>query len=95
MLYANHDYQGQTVGVGRDTLISVTPDNYLSLRLGRKTYRSQSRFLTSDDWAHFSTGTTGDAWPTRISSADLLLTQQDGRLVLWRDGMIEIIINDK
>ncbi len=95
VLYANHDYQGQTVEVGRDTLICVTPDNYLSLRLGRKSYRSQSRFLTSDDWAHFSTGTTGDAWPTRISSADLLLTKLDGRLVLWRDGMIEIIINDK
>ena len=95
VLYANHDYQGQTVEVGRDTLICVTADNYLSLRVGRKTYRSQCRFLTSDDWARFSTGTTGDAWPTRISTADLLLTKEDGRLVLRRDGMIELVTNGK
>ena len=90
VLYANHDYQGQTVEVGRDILISVSADNYLTLRVGRKTYRSQCRFLTSDDWARFSTGTTGDAWPTRITSADLLLTKEDGRIVLRRNGMIEI-----
>lgn len=93
VLYANSDYQGQTVQVGPDRFISVTPDNFLSLRLGRKTYRSECRFLTSDDWALFSGGTAGDVWPTRISSTDLLLTREGDRLVLRRDGMIEIVVN--
>ena len=95
VLYVNNDYQGQTVAVGRDIIICVTPDNYLSLRIGRKTYRSQCRFLTSDDWAKFSNGTNGDIWPTRIYSEDLLLTKEDGCLVLRRCGMIEIIAKDK
>ena len=95
VVYANHDYQGQTVEVGRDTFISVTADNYLSLRIGRKVYRSQCRFLTSDDWARFSNGTAGDAWPTRISSTDLLLTKEDGCYVLRRDGMVEIVVDSK
>ena len=95
VVFTDRNYQGQTVEVGRDTLISVTADNYLSLRIGKRTYRSQSRYLTSDDWPRFSYGTNGDNWPTRIHTSELLLTKEDGCLMLRRNGMIEISVFDK
>ena len=94
VLFDDSSYQGQTVQVNRNIMLGVTADNYLYLRIGNRTHVSQCRYLTSDDWARFSTGTSGDTWPTRINSAHITLSQLDGYTILRRNGAIEMKIED-
>lgn len=90
VIFADDNYLGQTVQPTKDIMLGVTIDNYLYLRVGKQTHRSQCRYLTSDEWARFSGGTSSDSWPTRILSASITLTEEDGCLVLRRNGMVEI-----
>ena len=90
VLFDSANYAGETVQVNRDMMIGVDADNYLYIHRGRQTLRSECRYLSSDDWAHFSSGTSGDSWPTRIKSAHITLTEEDEYIVLRRNGAIEI-----
>ena len=94
VVFDDTSYQGQTIQVNRNIMLGVTADNYLYLRIGNRTHVSQCRYLTSDDWARFSTGTSGDTWPTRINSAHITLSQLDGYTILRRNGAIEMKIED-
>ena len=89
ILLDEKDYKGQTLQVG-PLMIGVDADNYLYIRSQRRVERSQCRYLTSDDWSRFSSGTSGDSWPTRINSAHITLSQEDGYTILRRNGAIEI-----
>lgn len=90
ILFDAADYHGQTVQVGRDIILGVNADNHLYLRRGGKTHTSPCRYLTSDDWARFSSGTSGDWWPTRIDTAHITLCEADGYIILLRNGAIEM-----
>lgn len=84
-------YRGQTLSLGRDSILGVTADNRLYIRLKGKTYESQCRYLTSDDWARFSWGTSGDSWPTRIDEAHIKVCDDMGELKLYRNGLLELV----
>ena len=66
---------------------------YPEVVVGGKTYRSQNRLLTSDDWATQSTGTGGDNHPTKLSTWVLTLTYDGHRLTIFRNGLVDQTID--
>lgn len=70
------------VGLGDDTKLYV--------KIGDNTYKSTSQFLTSDDWATTSTGTSGDFHPTKIANAAITLVYDGSHVCLYRNETLEI-----
>ena len=58
-------------------------------------YVSQNRLLTSDDWALYSNGTNGDNHPTKLSTWVLALTYDGEKLISYRNGMVDQVIEAK
>ena len=67
-------------------------DQYPELTIGGKTYKSQNRLLTSDNWAYNSTGTSGDNHPTKLTTWVLTLTYDGHVLTTYRNGFVDQVI---
>ena len=67
-------------------------DQYPVITIGDKTYKSQNRLLTSDDWATQSTGTSGDNHPTKVPTWVLTLTYDGKTLTTYRNGLVDQVI---
>ena len=57
-----------------------------------KTYKSQNRLLTSDDWANASTGTNGDNHPTKLTTWIFSMTYDGKTLTTYRNGFVDQVI---
>ena len=68
---------------------AIDDDNYPVVTIGNKTYKSQNRLLTSDNWAFNSTGTSGDNHPTKLSTWVLTMTYDGHVLTLYRNGLVD------
>ena len=66
---------------------------YPELTVNGKTYRSQNRLLTSDDWANGSNGTNGDTHPTKLKSWVLTMTYDGQRLTIYRNGLVDQVVD--
>ena len=75
-----------------DLTYSLDSDNYPVVTIGNKSYRSQNRLLTSDDWATKSTGTNGDNHPTKISTWVLTMSYDGHTLTTYRNGLVDQVI---
>ena len=67
-------------------------DQYPELTVGGKTYKSQNRLFTSDNWAYNSTGTSGDNHPTKLTTWVLTLTYDGHVLTTYRNGFVDQVI---
>ena len=67
-------------------------DNYPFITINGKTYKSQNRLLTSDNWALNSTGTSGDNHPTKLETWQLTLTYDGHTLTAYRNGLVDQVI---
>ena len=84
-------YEGTLFKSGNMTY-SLGADNYPVITIGDKTFKSQNRLLTSDNWATFSTGTSGDNHPTKLSTWVLTLTYDGNVLTTYRNGLVDQVI---
>ncbi len=93
-------YQGEaqkaftiTLPDGQSLHYSVNPNDLRpEINIGSKTYRFQNRMLTSDNWALHSTGTNGDSHPTEPTAASLKLTYDGKRIIVFRDGFVDQVV---
>jgi len=67
-------------------------DLYPEVTIGDKTYKSQNRLLTSDDWATKSTGTSGDNHPTKLNTWVLTVTYDGKTMTFYRNGLVDQVI---
>lgn len=84
-------YEGTLFKSGNMTY-SLGADNYPVITIGDKTFKSQNRLLTSDNWATLSTGTSGDNHPTKLSTWVLTLTYDGNILTTYRNGLVDQVI---
>lgn len=85
-------YEGALLKIGDALTYSLGTDNYPVVTIGDKTYKSQNRLLTSDDWATGSTGTSGDNHPTKLTTWVLTLTFDGTTLTTYRNGLVDQVI---
>ncbi len=85
------NYAGKLFKMGNMTY-TLGNDNYPVVTIGDKSYRSQNRLLTSDDWATQSTGTSGDNHPTKVNTWILTLTYDGKTLTTYRNGLVDLVI---
>jgi len=71
---------------------AIDEDYYPVVTIGSKTYRSQNRLLTSDDWATKSTGTSGDNHPTKLLTWVLTISFDGKTLSTYRNGLVDQVI---
>ncbi len=86
------EYAGKIFTIGEDFTYSVDKDFYPVITIGGKSYRSQNRLLTSDNWATQSTGTSGDNHPTKLTWWVLSLTYDGTVLTTYRNGLVDQVI---
>ena len=85
-------YEGKLFTIGNMTYTLGT-DYYPVITIGDKTYKSQNRLLTSDDWATMSSGTSGDNHPTKLTTWVLTLTYDGHVLTTYRNGFVDQVID--
>ena len=85
-------YEGVLFTVGDNVTYSLGADNYPVVTIGDKTYKSQNRLLTSDNWATNSTGTSGDNHPTKVGTWILTMTYDGTTLTFYRNGLVDQVI---
>lgn len=86
-------YEGKLFVIGKEEITySLDSDLYPVVTIGDKSYRSQNRLLTSDDWAIGSSGTSGDNHPTKLDVLYLSLTYDGHTLTIYRDGLVDQVI---
>ena len=88
-------YDGLLFSSTDDNVISYSLNGetlYPELTINGKTYRSQNRLLTSDDWATNSTGTSGDNHPTKLTTWVLTITYDGNTLTTYRNGLVDQVI---
>ena len=85
-------YEGKIIEVGNMTY-SLGTDNYPVVTIGDKSYKSQNRLLTSDDWATNSSGTSGDNHPTKLTTWVLSMTYDGHTLIVYRNGLVDQVIS--
>ena len=85
-------YNGTIFTIGEDFTYSLDNNNYPVITIGSKTYKSQNRLLTSDDWATKSSGTSGDNHPTKVATWTLSLTYDGSTLTTYRNGLVDQVI---
>ena len=84
-------YEGKLFEM-QDMTYALDADNYPVITIGDKTYRSQNRLLTSDDWATLSTGTSGDNHPTKLTTWVLTLSYDGHTLTTYRNGLVDQVV---
>ncbi|MCH5176479.1 MAG: BNR-4 repeat-containing protein [Prevotellaceae bacterium] len=85
-------YSGTIFRAGNFTYAINAADQSPEITIGTTTYKSSNRLLTSDDWAMYSTGTSGDNHPTRLSLWNLTLTFDGTTLITYRNGLVDQVI---
>ena len=83
---------GDTRDGGHVLTYSLGTDNYPVMTINGKSYKSQNRLLTSDNWATGSSGTGGDNHPTKLTSWVFAMTYDGQRLVTYRNGLVDQVI---
>ena len=86
------NYKGTLFSLANGISYSLGDDQYPVLTVGGKSYKSQNRLLTSDNWATGSTGTSGDNHPTKVTTWVLTLTYDGQQLVTYRNGLVDQVI---
>ena len=82
-----------TIGEGSGKLTySLDSNTYPVVTIGGNTYQSQNKLYTSDDWATKSSGTSGDNWPTKLSTWVLSMTYDGTTLTTYRNGIVDQVI---
>ena len=82
-----------TIGEGSGQLTySLDSDDYPVVTIGSTSYRSQNKLYTSDDWATKSSGTSGDNWPTKLTTWVLSMTYDGTTLTTYRNGLVDQVI---
>ena len=71
---------------------SLDANYYPVVTIGDKTFKSQNRLLTSDNWATGSSGTSGDNHPTKLSTWVLTMTYDGQVLTTYRNGLVDQVI---
>ena len=71
---------------------ALDADYYPVVTIGGKSFRSQNRLLTSDDWATQSTGTSGDNHPTKLTTWVITMTYDGHVLTCYRNGLVDQVI---
>ena len=84
-------YEGKLFTLGNMTY-TLGSDNYPVVTIDGKSYKSQNRLLTSDDWATMSTGTSGDNHPTKVTTWVLSMTYDGHTLTTYRNGLVDQVI---
>ena len=84
-------YEGKLFEMGNMTYTLGT-DYYPVVTIGDKSYKSQNRLLTSDDWATKSSGTSGDNHPTKLTTWILSMTYDGHVLTIYRNGLLDQVI---
>jgi hypothetical protein len=74
---------------GKFTYSLNATTQYPELTINGKTYKSQNRLLTSDDWATLSSGTSGDNHPTKLKTWVLTMTYDGKTLTTYRNGLVD------
>ncbi|MCR4602533.1 MAG: BNR-4 repeat-containing protein [Prevotella sp.] len=69
--------------------------NYPYVTIDGNRYNSQCQLYTSDNWATNCKGTNGDHWPTMLTSWNLSMTYDGQTLTIYRNGLIDQIIDTK
>lgn len=69
-----------------------TDDQRPVVTVGGKSYKSQNRLLTSDEWANASNGTNGDNHPTKLKTWVLTMTYDGQVLTAYRNGLVDQVI---
>ncbi len=83
---------GDTRDGGHVLTYSLGTDNYPVMTINGKSYKSQNRLLTSDNWATGSSGTGGDNHPTKLTSWVFAMTYDGQRLITYRNGLVDQVI---
>ena len=90
------NYQGTILALGEgEQMLTYTLDpndhrpvvNYRGM-----SWKSQNKLYTSDDWALYSTGTSGDDHPTKLTTWVLTLTYDGQTLTIYRNGLVDQVI---
>lgn len=72
---------------------AISPvDQHPELTVKGRTYRSQNRLMTSDDWALHSNGTNGDSHPTPLNEVTISLGYDGRRLTILRNDKVDQVI---
>ena len=85
-------YKGTILSNGSDCTYTIGDDYYPVFTIGGKSYKSQNRLLTSDNWATQSTGTSGDNHPTELPVWVLTMTYDGQVLTTYRNGLVDQVI---
>ena len=90
-----NNYKGDLI---KDTNFSYSireSDQRPVITINGTEYVGQNRLLTSDDWALYSNGTNGDNHPTKLSTWVLTLTYDGERLIAYRNGLVDQVVEVK
>ena len=90
------NYQGTILALGEGeqqlTYSLDATDKRPVVSYGGKSWKSQNKLYTSDDWALYSTGTSGDDHPTKLTTWVLTLTYDGQTLTTYRNGLVDQVI---
>ncbi|MCR5820012.1 MAG: BNR-4 repeat-containing protein [Bacteroidaceae bacterium] len=86
-------YEGVLFQSAEGFTYSLGSDGYPVITINGIQYKSQNRLLTSDDWAKYSTGTSGDNHPTKLSTWILTLTYDGNTMTAYRNGLVDQVID--
>ena len=89
------NYSGTMLKVGEGSgqlVYSLGTDGYPVVTINGTSYKSQNKLYTSDDWATKSSGTSGDNWPTKLTTWILSMTYDGNTLTVYRNGLIDQVI---
>ncbi len=85
-------YNGTLFTLSDGSAYTLGTDAYPVFTINGKSYKSQNRLYTSDDWATQSTGTSGDNHPTKLTTWVLTLTYDGKVLTTYRNGLVDQVI---
>jgi len=71
----------------------INNDYYPVVKINNSFYKSQNSLLSSDNWALKSYGTNGDYHPTKLTNVIITLTFDENKLIIYRNGFIDQVIN--
>ena len=86
------NYTGTLLSNGSDCSYAIGEDYYPVFTIGGKSYKSQNRLLTSDNWATQSNGTNGDNHPTELPMWVLTMTYDGKVMTTYRNGLVDQVI---
>ena len=87
------NYQGTLFTLSNGLSYSLNATTHRpELSYGGNTYVSQNQLYTSDNWATNSSGTSGDNWPTPLTTWTLSMTYDGETLTTYRNGLVDQVV---